>query len=67
MPRKNGLELLQAIRGTGSQVPVIMVTAEGEKRRVLDAIRAGVTDYLVKPFEADVLREKISRAIGVAS
>ena len=67
MPRKNGLELLQAIRGTGSQVPVIMVTAEGEKRRVLDAIRAGVTDYLVKPFEADLLREKISKAIGVAS
>ena len=64
MPRKNGLELLEAIRGTGSQVPVIMVTTEGEKRHVLDAIRAGVTDYLVKPFESDMLKEKIEKAIG---
>ena len=35
-----------------------MVTTEGEKNRVLEAIQAGVTDYLVKPFTADTLRDK---------
>jgi two-component system chemotaxis response regulator CheY len=37
-----------------------MVTTEGEKSRVLEAISAGVSDYLVKPFTAEVLREKLN-------
>lgn len=55
MPEKTGLDVIEAIRGQGSDVPIIMITTEAETRRVLDAIRAGVTDYLVKPFETDTL------------
>lgn len=64
MPGKSGLEVIQAIRGSGSTVPIIMITTESEKRRVLAAIEAGVTDYLVKPFEADALREKIEKHVA---
>ena len=59
MPNKNGLELASDIRATGSAVPIFMIATEGEKSRVIEAIKAGITDYLVKPFTADALREKL--------
>jgi two-component system chemotaxis response regulator CheY len=65
MPNKSGIELTRDIRATGSSVPIFMVTTEGEKSRVLDAIRAGITDYLIKPFSADVLREKLDKFVTV--
>lgn len=65
MPNKNGLEVIQEIRATGSQVPIIMVTTEAEKKAVLQAIQAGVTDYLTKPFEADDLKAKIEKLVCV--
>ncbi len=61
MPNKSGLEVIQEIRGQGSKVPIIMVTTEGEKSNVLQAIQAGVTDYLTKPFEASALAEKMEK------
>ena len=61
MPGKNGLEVVQAIRAQDKDIPVIMVTTEAEKSRVLEAIQAGVSDYLVKPFTADTLREKLEK------
>ncbi len=61
MPNKSGLDLTRDIRGTGSDVPIFMITTEGEKSRVLEAISAGVTDYLMKPFSADTLREKLDK------
>jgi two-component system chemotaxis response regulator CheY len=61
MPGKSGLEVLQTIRETNQTVPVIMVTTEAEKSRVLEAIRSGVSDYLVKPFTAEILREKLKK------
>ncbi len=61
MPVKNGLDFIKDIRSTGSTVPIIMVTTEAEKGRVLEAIQAGVSDYLVKPFTADTLREKLGK------
>ena len=61
MPGRNGLEVVAAIRKTDSNVPIIMVTTSAEKSRVLEAIEVGVTDYLVKPFTADTLREKLKR------
>ena len=65
MPNKTGLEVLQAIRGSGSQTPVIMITTEAEASRVKEAIAAGVTDYLAKPFENDVLRAKLDKLVCV--
>ena len=61
MPGKSGLEVVQSIRGRDAKVPIIMVTTEAEKSRVLQAIEAGVSDYLVKPFTADTLREKLQK------
>ena len=61
----SGLELLQAIRATGSSVPIIMITTEGEKASVIQAIQAGVTDYLCKPFEQEELRDKLEKYVAV--
>lgn len=61
MPNKSGLELTREIRASGSKVPIFMVTTEGERSRVVEAIQAGITDYLVKPFTADALREKLGK------
>lgn len=61
MPNKTGIELTREIRATGSQVPIYMITTEGEKSRVLEAIQAGISDFLVKPFTADNLREKLQK------
>jgi two-component system, chemotaxis family, chemotaxis protein CheY len=63
MPRTSGLDVVKAIRATGSEIPIIMVTTEAERARVQDAIAAGVTDYLAKPFEADKLRQKLARYV----
>ncbi|UUO08761.1 MULTISPECIES: response regulator [Blastopirellula] len=61
MPGKNGLEVVQEIRKIDKDVKIMMVTTEAEKTRVLEAIQAGVSDYLVKPFTADTLREKLEK------
>ncbi len=65
MPVRSGLELVQDIRGTGSQVPIIMITTEAQKTQVIAAIQAGVTDYLTKPFESDDLRAKLDKYVAV--
>lgn len=65
MPEMSGLEFLQEIRGSGSDVPVIMITTEAEKAKVVEAIQAGVTDYLCKPFEQDELRDKLEKYVAV--
>lgn len=61
MPGKSGLEVIQEIRKIDKDVKIMMVTTEAEKSRVMEAIQAGVTDYLVKPFTADTLREKLEK------
>ncbi|HBJ38157.1 MAG TPA: two-component system response regulator [Planctomycetaceae bacterium] len=66
MPVMNGLELVQSLRGSGCAVPIIMVTTKSEKEAVLQAIQAGVNDYVIKPFERDMLRLKIERLVPVA-
>lgn len=63
MPRMNGLEFVQAIRAAGHTVPIIMVTTETEKEQVVKAIQAGVNDYLVKPFDQDMLTLKLERVV----
>lgn len=63
MPEKNGLELVTSLRELGAEVPIIMVTTEGQKGQVVKAIQAGVTDYLVKPFENDQLVAKLEKYV----
>jgi len=63
MPNMDGLAFVKKIRESNTQVPIIMVTTEAEKARVVEAIKAGVNNYVVKPFTADVLAEKIKQTL----
>lgn len=64
MEPMTGIELLREVRGNGSDIPFIMVTAENKTENVLAARQAGVNNYIVKPFNADTLRQKISSVLG---
>jgi two-component system chemotaxis response regulator CheY len=63
MPHMTGLELLRAIRQDPAlkSIPVLMVTAEAQKENILEAVQAGVSNYIVKPFTAETLKEKIDK------
>ena len=65
MPNMSGLELLMAIRQDAALkgIPVLMVTAEAAKDNVVSAVQAGVNNYIVKPFTAAVLKEKIDAVL----
>ncbi len=65
MPNMDGLTLLKEIRTRNQDVPVIMITTEAERARVVLAIQAGVSDYLVKPFTPDDLKNKLQKWVGV--
>lgn len=65
MPNMDGLTLLQEIRKRNRDIPVVMITTEAERSRVVQAIQFGVSDYLVKPFTPDGLREKIEKWVKV--
>lgn len=67
MPRLTGIDTVRALRGEGNKTPIIMVTTEAEKTRVIEAIRAGVNDYLIKPFTPQQLGEKIRAILPVAA
>jgi two-component system, chemotaxis family, chemotaxis protein CheY len=61
MPNMTGIELLKAVRADNdmSNMPFLMVTAEALQDNVIAAVKAGVSNYIVKPFTADILNEKI--------
>jgi two-component system chemotaxis response regulator CheY len=61
MPNLNGIETLKRIKATEAwkAIPVVMVTWESEKCKVMEALRAGAANYMVKPIEPERLREKI--------
>lgn len=63
MPVMEGIDLLRNIRKTEGikDIPVLMVTAEAEKEKVIEAIKAGVDNYIVKPFTAEILKEKLEK------
>ena len=65
MPNMTGIELLRAVRADSelSSLPFLMITAESLKDNVLEAVKAGVSNYIVKPFTAEVLSEKIEKII----
>ena len=65
MPNMSGLELLKAVRADEElkEMPFLMVTAEALKDNVVAAVKAGVSNYIVKPFTAEVLNEKIEKIV----
>jgi two-component system chemotaxis response regulator CheY len=66
MPNMDGITLVRRVRETDKNLPMIMVTTEAEKRRVIEAIKAGVNNYVVKPFTAETLSEKIEQTMSKA-
>ena len=67
MPEMNGLDLVKKVRGDQRfvDIPIIMVTTEGVKAEVITALKAGVNNYIVKPFTPQVLKEKLEAVLGV--
>lgn len=63
MPNMTGLELLKAVRSDPrlKHLPFLMVTAEAEKENIITAVKAGVSNYIVKPFTAQTLKEKLQK------
>ncbi|MBI1310021.1 response regulator [bacterium] len=61
MPVMDGLTMLKEIRSRNKDIPIIMITTESERARVVAAIEAGVSDYLVKPYTADALNAKLEK------
>ncbi|EPL3434371.1 chemotaxis response regulator CheY [Citrobacter freundii] len=63
MPNMDGLELLKTIRADGgmASLPVLMVTAEAKKENIIAAAQAGASGYVVKPFTAATLEEKLNK------
>jgi two-component system, chemotaxis family, chemotaxis protein CheY len=63
MPQMTGIELLRAIRSDSAlkDLPVLMVTAEAKKENIMEAVQAGVNNYIVKPFSAETLQEKLNK------
>jgi len=63
MPVMEGIELLKRVRSDPQlkDIPFLMVTAEAEKEKVIEAIKAGVDNYIVKPFTGEVLKEKLEK------
>jgi len=63
MPVMAGIELLRKIRADEQlkHIPVLMVTAEAQKENLVEAIQAGVSNYVVKPFTAEIIKQKLDK------
>ena len=63
MPQMSGLDLLKNVRSTAGleKLPFLMITAEAEQGNVVIAVKAGVSNFIVKPFSAQILKEKIDK------
>lgn len=68
MPNMTGLELLTYIRGSErmGRVPFLMITAEAQRENIIQAAKAGVSQYIVKPFTADALQQKLDSIFNKA-
>lgn len=64
MPNMDGLTFVKKVRASGNTCPIIMVTTEAERTRVVEAIKAGVNNYVVKPFTPDVLQDRIKETLS---
>lgn len=63
MPAPDGMEVLRRVRADGAQFPIIMLTAHGNVQTAVEAMKAGATEYLTKPFDLEELRIAIDKAL----
>lgn len=64
MPEMDGLDALRTIRSEDPDACVVMCTALGQKSVVIEALKAGARDFIVKPFQPDKVREIVSKQVG---
>ena len=64
MPNMDGLEALKAIRGKNKDANVVMCSAMGQESMVMDAVRSGAKDFIVKPFKADRVLKTVNSILG---
>ena len=67
MPNMDGHTLVTRVRQADKRTPMIMCTTEAEKSRVLEAIKAGVNNYVVKPFTPETLMDKVRQTLEKAA
>ena len=69
MPGMPGLDLLKAVRADAqlAKLPVLMLTAEAKREQIIEAAQAGVNGYVIKPFTAETLKEKLEKILGAAA
>ena len=68
MPGMPGLDLIKAVRADTrlAKMPVLMLTAEAKRDQIIEAAQAGVNGYVIKPFTAETLKEKLDKILGAA-
>lgn len=64
LPTMSGLEVLKAIRANDEELPIIMFTAHSDREHVMEAFKAGATDYICKPFNQSTLINKLHEVIS---
>lgn len=64
MPNMDGIQALSAIRGADSSAKIVMCSAMGQEAMVVEAIKLGALDFIVKPFKAERIVETVSRILG---
>ena len=64
MPNMDGITLVTKVREADKRPPIIMCTTEAEKQRVIDAVKAGVNNYIVKPFTPEAILEKVRQTLA---
>ncbi len=66
MPEMPGIDLLRAVRSDDAlkDIPFVMVTAEAQKNNIVEAVQAGVSNYVIKPFTAETVSEKLKKVFG---
>ncbi|MGH8227542.1 MAG: chemotaxis response regulator CheY [Steroidobacteraceae bacterium] len=69
MPGMPGLDLLKAVRADAklAKLPVLMLTAEAKREQIIEAAQAGVSGYVIKPFTAETLKEKLEKILNGAA
>ena len=64
MPNMDGLTFIRRFREKNKETPIIMVTTEAEKTRIIEALKSGVNNYVIKPFTPDALMERVNQTLA---
>lgn len=63
MPEMDGLEFVKRVRGSNQSIPILMVTTNAAKDDIVEALKHGVNNYIVKPFTPETLKEKVETVL----